>query len=42
MLPMQRQQKDENSSAKGGQCLKCDFEPSFEERVNPGISEVTV
>ncbi|KUK53002.1 MAG: hypothetical protein XD78_1564, partial [Desulfotomaculum sp. 46_296] len=28
MLPMQRQQKDENSSAKEGQCLKCDFEPS--------------
>ncbi|KUK64585.1 MAG: hypothetical protein XD84_1308 [Desulfotomaculum sp. 46_80] len=26
-------------SNKGGQCLKCDFEPSFKERVNPRISE---
>jgi len=33
---------DENSSAKKGQCLKCDFKPSFKERVNPRISEGTV
>jgi len=39
MLLKRRQQEDENSSIKGGQCLKRDFEPSFKEQVSPRISE---
>ncbi|KUK65131.1 MAG: hypothetical protein XE00_0352 [Desulfofundulus kuznetsovii] len=42
-MPLKRcHQEDENGIIKEGQCLKCDFEPSFKERENPRVSEENV